>query len=698
MEGLQFEKMQGQLKSVEWRWFLASTKYDKNHRRHAKCIQCDKVLPGRVESMRKHLLHECKQLSVTEKAAYMKETQSINQNRGSSQTFDSQQSSTAMPAAIVPQKRPLAVSRISQHFPSTVSGGRKKALNEKLLEAMIVGNVPFSFVECPQFREYTALLGHTLPSRRAISGSHLQDMFLQHFSEMLDQLPKVDDLTILLDGWTDVSGNSIYAYIGQTREEVFVLDICQLKQRPSADNIKSQLFDVLARLNLSTKQIIAVTTDTPNVMEKLRRDVSNEHPNILSIKCGLHILNLAIQGAIKNQGMMDVFKRNQSVVNFFTSSHYWLNRLREWMQKNGVAKGLHTYTATRWYSAVQVVLSVAGLEEGLMVCLGESFSTQNPLPQKINTILQSPNHFTKTRSLANVLKPLTDAISRLERLDASLDQIFISIITSYRQVQEAEVDEECRSWRGAVLSAISSAAKRFDQPVYFVALFLNPEWQTMAISRKHDADSITKETLILAKNFGFSKNQCIQIKSDIANYIVLVQARRRRDGMEPWNWWNQQTKCQQLRLLALKILSVRPHTAAVERLFSSLGLTKTKSRNRLNVERMKMMAMIRSRIQAHDDKGRSARSFASNKRATEEQEQDSEEHHAVDDEVMEAEPVQFDQHESGSDEQGEFEGLEDKTLIDEFFDIETYCRDEPDNTRQEEAGGDESDFSINDIL
>jgi len=131
---------------------------------------------------------------------------------------------------------------------------------------------------------------------------------------------------MLLDGWTDVSGNSVYAYIGQTQEGIFVLDICQFKQRPSADNIKSQLFDILNKLNLSTMQILAVTTDTPQVMEKLRRDISSEHPNILNIKCGLPILNLAIQRALKHQDLLETFKRNQSIVNFFTSSHYWLGR------------------------------------------------------------------------------------------------------------------------------------------------------------------------------------------------------------------------------------------------------------------------------------------------------------------------------------------------------------------------------------
>jgi hypothetical protein len=76
MGGIQFANMHTQLKPAKWKWFLASTQCDKSNRRQAKCKQCDKVMASRLESMRNHLLHECDQLSATEKATYMKETQS----------------------------------------------------------------------------------------------------------------------------------------------------------------------------------------------------------------------------------------------------------------------------------------------------------------------------------------------------------------------------------------------------------------------------------------------------------------------------------------------------------------------------------------------------------------------------------------------------------------------------------------------
>jgi hypothetical protein len=139
---MQFDNMNSkvQQKSIEWRWFLASTKPDKNHRRQAKCKQCDKVLVGRLESMRKHLLQDCNEISAAERTSYIMEIKSLNLESGDGgQTPDSQQQPNDI--LTVSRKRPYSDS-IFQHFSTSVSGPRKKAVDKKLLEAMIVGNVP----------------------------------------------------------------------------------------------------------------------------------------------------------------------------------------------------------------------------------------------------------------------------------------------------------------------------------------------------------------------------------------------------------------------------------------------------------------------------------------------------------------------------------------------------------------------------
>jgi hypothetical protein len=121
-----------------------------------------------------------------------------------------------------------------------------------------------------------------------------------------------------------------------------------------------------------------------------------------------------------------------------------------------------------------------------------------------------------------------------------------------------------------------------------------------------------------------------------------------------------------------------------------LGLAKTTSRNRLGVEKLKMTALIRSRIQ---DK----RTFPSNER----EQEGLREEEGEETETMEVEIESLHVDDEESDESGQdtrFAG-EDKTLVEVFFNIETYNdQSQPRNTEQEEAGGYESDFSINDIL
>ena len=158
------------------------------------------------------------------------------------------------------------------------------------------------------------------------------------------------------------------------------------------------------------------------------------------------------------------------------------------------------------------------------------------------------------------------------------------------------------------------------------------------------------------------------------------------------------------------MLSVRPHTAAVERLFSSLAFTKTKSRSQLGVEKLKRMAVIRTRIRVEEEKRKPARSLPSNKRVLNHPEEDEErEDKTVNEEIMELvepegpegpEPIRVESDDSPDEELEQGRSSEDKTLVDVFFNIETYYENQPRSTGSLEqvVEGDESDFSINDIL
>lgn len=76
--------------------------------------------------------------------------------------------------------------------------------------------------------------------------------------------------TLSLDGWTDISGNSVYAVLlicGTQQHYIGNLEI-DLK-RHTSDNILAALEYILGD---HINRIRAIVTDSPNVMKKLRAD------------------------------------------------------------------------------------------------------------------------------------------------------------------------------------------------------------------------------------------------------------------------------------------------------------------------------------------------------------------------------------------------------------------------------------------
>ncbi|MBW0530449.1 hypothetical protein O181_070164 [Austropuccinia psidii MF-1] len=93
---------------------------------------------------------------------------------------------------------------------------KKSHLNELLLKALITSNIPFRFVENPffkQFREELVQSPFNLLNQFEISNNILPQMHAKHELSLMRDLNNQDNLTLSLDGWTDVSGNSIYAML-----------------------------------------------------------------------------------------------------------------------------------------------------------------------------------------------------------------------------------------------------------------------------------------------------------------------------------------------------------------------------------------------------------------------------------------------------------------------------------------------------
>lgn len=102
-------------------------------------------------------------------------------------------------------------------FLCTMSRTKQDGLKRKLAKSIYTSGVPFRFVENPHFLDWVSEMNPAfkVPTRREIAGKLLTDedasttAFVRH---RIESAP-VRSLTLVTDGWTNVTGESIVNYV-----------------------------------------------------------------------------------------------------------------------------------------------------------------------------------------------------------------------------------------------------------------------------------------------------------------------------------------------------------------------------------------------------------------------------------------------------------------------------------------------------
>ena len=88
------------------------------------------------------------------------------------------------------------------------------------MRAVVSGGVPLNFVDNYYISEWVGMLklSYKLPSGSASTDSHLVQLYVEACHKRDDILKEASCCTLLWDGWTDVSHQSIYALMVLTDE------------------------------------------------------------------------------------------------------------------------------------------------------------------------------------------------------------------------------------------------------------------------------------------------------------------------------------------------------------------------------------------------------------------------------------------------------------------------------------------------
>lgn len=179
------------------------------------------------------------------------------------------------------------------HFVSSISNAQNDELQRDHARAMYCSGMAFRSVENLYWKQFLHKLnpGYRPPSSYAVANTLLKDEEAEVDRAVQRRLQASDTyITLLTDGWTDVTGKSVINYVACTPVPVFVAST-QPRVAHTAQYIADDILEHAAKVG---DKVVAVCTDNAANMRAAWRLINDKMPEIVTYGCASHGLNLLL--------------------------------------------------------------------------------------------------------------------------------------------------------------------------------------------------------------------------------------------------------------------------------------------------------------------------------------------------------------------------------------------------------------------
>ncbi len=220
-------------------------------------------------------------------------------------------------------------------------------------------------------------------------------------------------------------------------------------------------------------------------------------------------------------------------------------------------------------------------------------------PDIIDAVL-SPAHWRLNAQLIRLCKPLVDAIGNLESRDANLADCMLELIWAERQIATTLVEQgDDHTFTRHAQTTIRVGFHEMNTLLHWFALFLHPLSRNLAISSASHSRTINQAyefALDLASRWNWSKPTATRLIIDIDLYAASKPpfAGGIANAKE---WWSSpiiKADMHPLKSMAIRVFSIVPHSAEIERFFSDLAGVNSPRRSRLTIEHMEVLGLLRN--------------------------------------------------------------------------------------------------------
>lgn len=211
-------------------------------------------------------------------------------------------------------------------------------------------------------------------------------------------------------------------------------------------------------------------------------------------------------------------------------------------------------------------------------------------------------HWDLTNQFIRFCKPLVDAIGNLESRDATLADCMLELLRCAKHLNEIEnLPTDDTGFTQHARTTFNQQFLTMNTNLHWFALYLHPQCRRLAVSQKAKSRTFSDAVdvaLSLAKKWKWSEQSAMGLLKNLRDYNI---ARKPFTGglKNARIWWEELPVTGQecpLKSLALILFGLVPHSAEVERLFSSLGGIQGVRRSRLDVRTFERLGRVRCHL------------------------------------------------------------------------------------------------------
>ena len=209
----------------------------------------------------------------------------------------------------------------------------------------------------------------------------------------------------------------------------------------------------------------------------------------------------------------------------------------------------------------------------------------NAMSSNLRALIRDRQFWANAESLAKVLAPAKSAVKMVEARTTSMADVFLALIRMATAIKSlpCQDTQERVEFRKQSIQFYNKRWKEFDVETYILAYFLHPKFRGKGM-RPRVFQSIIRRALEIWKKLGGGETSAQVLVAQIHNYDAFKMPYNftYMENIEtPATWW---TGCKQakhyLQKLALYLLSITPHSAGCERVFTVLNWLTQKRRSR----------------------------------------------------------------------------------------------------------------------